>query len=195
MHCIFFIFWGLFLLLYILFLCMDGSGVWTSWSVSLCPSFRLISRLHSEVCILTHFAFAAWFVTCEELKTLKRRKFSSSHLGCWDCSFVCWEEMGCEVRCRSPVRAQGPWRGFILLISTCWSLSQLVWAATVLCWFDSRDVRAPATVRPLLAQTSLKSCETGPCEKKIMTQTKINPQWGWTRDWKWCLKAKIPHYF
>lgn len=153
MHCIFFIFWGLFLLLYILLLCMDGSGVWTSWSVSLCPSFWLISRLHSEVCILTHFAFAAWFVTCEELKMLKRRKFSSSHLGCWDCSFVCWEEMGCEVCCRSPVRAQGPWRGFILLISTCWSLGQLVWAATVLCWFDSRDVRAPATVRPLLAQT------------------------------------------
>lgn len=75
------------------------------------------------------------------------------HLGSWDCSSVCWEEMGWEVCCWSQVRAQGPWRGFILLFSTCWSLWQLVWAATVLGWCDSRDVRTPATIRPLLAQT------------------------------------------
>lgn len=69
-------------------------------------------------------------------------------LGSWDC----WE-MGWDVLCWSWVRAQGPWGGFILLISTCWSLCQPVWAATVLCWFDSRDVRTRATIRPLLAQT------------------------------------------
>lgn len=45
------------------------------------------------------------------------------------------------------------WRGSVLLINTCWSLCQLVWAPTVLGWFDSRDVRTRATIRPLLAQT------------------------------------------
>lgn len=101
----FLIFSGVVLLLYILFLCMDGSGIWTPWSVSLCLSFWLILHLHSEVCILTHFAFTAWFLTCEELKILRQRKFSSSqpgcsiHLGSWDCGSVCWEEMGWEVCC------------------------------------------------------------------------------------------------
>lgn len=159
MHCIFFIFCGAFLLLYILFLCMDGSGIWTPWSVSLCPSFWLILHLLSEVCILTHFAFTAWFLTCEELKVLKQRKFpppsrAAAHSP-WQLGLqLCvpgGDGLGSLLFVLST--SQGPWRGFILLINTCWSLCQLVWAAAVLGWCDSRDVRTCATIRPLLAHT------------------------------------------
>lgn len=131
----FFIFWGFFYCS-TFFSWMDGSGFWTSWSLSLCPSSWLVFHLHSEVCILRHFAFTAWILTCEELKILKQSRSCSSQSPC--CPFTL---AGLQLRV---LGGDGLGRlllvlstctrslqGFILLISTCWSLCQLVW---VLSW-------------------------------------------------------------
>lgn len=156
MHCIFFIFWG-FLLLYILFLCMDGSGIWTSWSVSLCPSSWLFFHLHSDVCILTHFAFAVWFLTVRNWKSSIRGSFPSPSRAA---AHSPWQ-LGLQLRGLGSSLFSWAWRGFILLIGTCWSLSACLGCyCPGLVWFQR--------------------CEN-PCHNQAFVSSDITEElWDWT---------------
>lgn len=153
MHCIFLFSGGFFIALH--------SFPLYGWLGNLSIMERLLVPI-----ILTYFTPPFWGLHFDTLclcclisylwgmKILNQRKLSPSQHGC--CPFTLaagTAATGAVGRWAGELPVSWAWRGFILLISTCWSLCQLVWAATVLGWFDSRDVGTRATIRPLLAQT------------------------------------------